>query len=152
MGVYVAVQVFVPLRGFLYQGEASWTEEGQHFAWRMMLRDKQGGPARFFVTRPDTGETFEVDPSGYLTYWQLHPMSTRPYLILQFARYLADTFSPPAGPRVEVRAYAVISLNFRPAQLMVDPRVNLAQEEVGLGAAEWIVPLGSDLSIPPPPV
>lgn len=150
---FVAVQVLVPLRHFLYPGEAAWTEEGQHFAWRMMLRDKQAELTRFFVTRPDTGETFEVDSSSYLAFWQLFPMSTRPYLILQFAQYLGDTFSPPTGPRVEVRAYSVVALNFRQKQLMVDPRVDLTKEDMGgLGTADWIVPLGSDLDIPPPEV
>ena len=151
LGAYVAVQIFMPLRHFLYPGEVSWTEEGHHFAWHMMLRDKMGG-ARFFVTRPDTQETFEVDPADHVTFWQHHSMATRPYLTLQFAHYLADTFSPPQGPRVEVRAYAIVSMNFREPQFLIDPRVDLAKEEVGLGAADWIVPLGSELNLPPPEV
>ena len=149
MGVWLAFQVLFPLRHFLYPGEVSWTEEGHHFAWHMMLRDKEGA-VRFYVTRPDSGHTFEVDPGNYLTIWQLHPMNTRPYLILQFAHHLADTFSPPQGPQVEVRAHAVAVMNFGEPQLLVDPRVDLAKEEVGLGAADWIVPLGSDLEFTPP--
>ena len=151
LGAYLAVQVLVPLRHFIYPGEVSWTEEGHRFSWHMMLRQKRG-ISRFFVTT-QSGRTFEVDPTVHLEYWQyIPPMTTRPYLALQYAHYLADTYTPPGEPRVEVRAHVMVSLNNRPRQLLVDPRVDLASVEPGFPPADWIVPLGSDLRIPPPAV
>lgn len=151
LGVYVTIQVLVPLRHFVYPGEVSWTEEGHRFSWHMMLRHKDG-QARFFVTAPDSDQTFEVDPTLYLADWQYDPpLVDRPYLILQFAHHLADLFSPPEGPRVEVRAHVMVSLNSRPHQALIDPRVDLARIEPSLPPADWIVPLGSNLERPPPP-
>lgn len=149
LGVYVAVQVLVPLRHFVYPGEVSWTEEGHRFSWHMKLRAKDAD-ARFFVTTPDSGDTLEVDPHDYLTEWQYDKMSTRPYMILQFAHHLADELGTAGAPRPEVRAYVIASLNARPEQLLVDPRVDLAGVEPGLPPAAWIVPLGAELDLEPP--
>ncbi len=49
LGLTVAIAVFIgwqttwPLRHFLIEGDANWTEEGQDFSWRMMLRAKAAG-------------------------------------------------------------------------------------------------------------
>lgn len=147
---YLAVQVLVPLRHFAYPGEVSWTEEGHRFSWHMKLRDKRG-TARFFVTTPSTDRTFVVDPGDHLASWQYIPMTTRPYMILQFAHYLADTFTPPGGQRPQVRAHVMTSLNFRRPQVLIDPQVDLASVEDVQPPVDWIVPLGSDLELPPPP-
>ena len=40
--VWLAIQILVPLRHWLYTGNASWTEEGHRFSWHMKLRSKQG--------------------------------------------------------------------------------------------------------------
>ena len=41
VGSYVALQLLLPLRHFLYPGNVSWTEEGHNFSWHMKLRSKQ---------------------------------------------------------------------------------------------------------------
>ena len=46
---------------------------------------------------------------------------------------------------VEVRARVMVSLNGRPPQLLIDPEVDLAKEEIGLLPARWIVPLTTPL-------
>ncbi len=43
VAAWLVVQVIVPLRHFAIPGDANWTEEGQHFSWRMMLRAKVAG-------------------------------------------------------------------------------------------------------------
>ena len=40
MGLYLGFHLLMPLRHHLYPGDPKWTEEGQFFAWRMMLRGK----------------------------------------------------------------------------------------------------------------
>ena len=37
-GLYLLVQVVLPLRHWLYPGDVAWSEEGHRFAWRMKLR------------------------------------------------------------------------------------------------------------------
>jgi hypothetical protein len=149
LAFYVAVQVLVPLRHFAYAGDVNWTEEGHRYSWHMMLRQKYARP-RFFVTLPETQRTLEVDPLDHLIQWQFYWMSTRPHLILQYAHLLRDEYASEGEGVPEVRAHVVATLNGRPPQLLVDPRVDLAQEKYGWGGVDWIVPLGDYLWVPPP--
>jgi vitamin K-dependent gamma-carboxylase len=41
VGVYLLVQVLMPLRHWVYPGKVHWTEEGHCFVWHMKLRDKE---------------------------------------------------------------------------------------------------------------
>jgi hypothetical protein len=138
---YLAVQLLVPLRQFLYPGDASWTGEGHTFAWRMMLRDRDGH-VRFSLTDPDTGESWLVDPTddlgGRVPYRKL---ATTPPLIHLYARHLAEVATGPGKPRVQVRAIALASLNQREPEPLIDPSVDLGAQPVRwFGHAPWIPP------------
>jgi vitamin K-dependent gamma-carboxylase len=131
---YLLLQLLLPMRHWLYAGDASWTEEAHYFAWRMMLRDKRA-EVRFRVTNPVTGDTTEPDPRQWLTERQLWRMARRPELIHQFARYLSDAYRD-----AEVRVESSVSLNGRRHQAMVDPTVDLAAEPYRwFSAAPWIL-------------
>lgn len=67
-------------------------------------------------------------------------MSVQPDLILQLARHIARDFEAKGHGAVEVRADARVSLNGRPAELFLDPEVDLAREEDGLAPKRWIRP------------
>ena len=101
LSIFVAFQVFMPLRHFLYPGNVSWTEEGHNFAWHMKLRDKTG-KITFEIRDPKTGNTWDLDPEVYLTKRQRHKMATRPYLTLQFAHYIEEQFKEMGYENVEV--------------------------------------------------
>jgi vitamin K-dependent gamma-carboxylase len=139
LALFVLFHVLVPLRHFLYPGDAHWTEEGHRFSWHMMARTKQGDVV-FVVTDP-SGASEVVDPARHLTARQLRKMQTRPYMIHQFARWLADTRTKPGEPRPTVRAEAWAALNGREPQRFIDPQVDLASEPETIGPARWIVPL-----------
>ena len=142
IAAYVIIQLAVPLRHFLYRGSVHWTEEGHRFSWHMKLRDKQA-TARFFVTDPQSRQTWEVAPRLYLTARQTQKMSTRPDMILQLAHHIARDQALTRGiaQPLEVRAHVVASLHGRERQLLVDPTVNLAAERRSLGSAGWVLPL-----------
>ncbi|MBZ0283002.1 MAG: HTTM domain-containing protein [Anaerolineae bacterium] len=140
LGIYFAVQIFLPLRHFLYPGDVNWTEQGHRFSWHMKLRDKESS-VRFFITDPVTGTSWEAEPERYLTERQLDEMSSRPDMILQFAHYLAALMLEDDYERVEVRTLAVASLNGRKPQLLIDPQVDLAAQPRLLGISDWIMPL-----------
>ncbi|MGE3820966.1 MAG: HTTM domain-containing protein [Isosphaeraceae bacterium] len=141
LGVYLGVQVLVPLRHHLYPGEVSWTEEGHNFSWHMKLRDKLG-TVQFAAIDPATGGSTLIDPADYLTPRQLRKMSTRPEMILRFAHFLADVLREDGHPRIQIRALAYATLNGRPLQRLVGPDVDLAaQPRVSLWPSPWIVPL-----------
>jgi hypothetical protein len=137
--LHVAVQVVVPLRHLVMPGRAAWTEAGHTFSWHMKLRDKEGDVG--FVVVDGAGHRSTVAPSAGLEPWQYESMTVRPELIRQFADHLADQ----AGPGTRVYARALISLNGRKPQLMVDPKVDLAAESATLGTPSWIVPLHEPL-------
>jgi hypothetical protein len=143
-GVYLALQLFVPLRHHLYPGNVNWTEEGHRFSWRMKLRSKRG-EIQFFTTDPAKGDTQAIDPARYLLRSQVEEMSTRPDMILQFAHHLAAEARHRGSTNMEVRVMAQVSLNRRPPHLLIDPSVNLAGQPRSLKHASWIMPLGESL-------
>jgi vitamin K-dependent gamma-carboxylase len=144
LAAYLAVQILLPLRHHLYPGDVSWTEEGHNFSWHMKLRTK-GGEAVFTVTHPPSGQTWTIKPEDYLESHQVTKMVTKPDLLVHFAHYLAEEKKREGYDNVEVRARVMVSLNGRQPQLLIDPNVDLAKEEVSLLPARWIVPLTTPL-------
>ena len=141
LGAYMAVQILVPLRHWLYPGNVSWTEEGHNFSWHMKLRDKEPF-IQFEITDPKTAETWRPDPREYLTSRQIRKMGTRPDMILLFAHHLAEQARKDGHEDVEVQVQARASLNSRLPQLMIDPEVDLASQPRTLFArSPWILPL-----------
>ncbi len=141
---YLLIQVLVPFRHVLYPGNVSWTEEGHHFSWRMMLRGKRGS-AQFKVTDPDSGKTWKIKLRDYLNRRQIRKMRSRPEMILLFSHYLAQEKRKEGYPHVEVRARVWLSLNGRKYQFLINPTVDLAAQPRSLKPAPWIVPLHQPL-------
>jgi hypothetical protein len=136
---YGLLQVSLPLRTHLYGGNVLWHEQGMRFSWRVMAREKNGS-VTFMVRNPATGREWVVSPRQYLNRLQEKEMSVQPDLILQLARRIARDFEAQGQGPVEVRADARVSLNGRPAALLVDPEVDLAREVDGLTPKPWILP------------
>ena len=147
LGIYLAIQLLVPLRHYLYPGNVSWTEEGHNFSWHMKLRGKRGR-ALFFVTDPVKNMREIVDPGDYLTSRQERKMSTRPDMILQFSHHIANEMRKEGYEQVEVRAKVRVSLNGRKPQLLIDPTVDLAAQPRTLMPAPWITRLKEPLRTP----
>jgi hypothetical protein len=139
--LYLAVQLLVPLRHWLYPDNVSWTEQGHPFAWHMMLRHKAVQMFAMYLTDPRTGARREINPREYLSDRQVREMSRRPDMLLQFAHHLADLEQARTGVRPVVNARVVAALNGRPFQELIDPTVDLAAQPVDLAPARWIVPL-----------
>ncbi|HZO11795.1 MAG TPA: HTTM domain-containing protein [Polyangiaceae bacterium] len=138
MAGYALVQLLVPLRHYAYPGDVSWNEQGMRWSWKVMVREKNGA-VTFWVTLPD-GRRQVVTPRRYLNQQQEREMSGQPDLILQLAHDIARDFASRGDGDVEVRAEAWVSLNGRPAALLIDPNVDLARVADGLGAATWVMP------------
>ena len=65
-----------------------------------------------------------------------------PDMIQQFAHYVAKRIQDQAGlKKVEVRVRIVNTLNSRNAQLMIDPKVDLASLPRSYFHKKWILPL-----------
>jgi vitamin K-dependent gamma-carboxylase len=136
--VFCAVQVLVPLRTYLYGGNVLWHEQGMRFSWRVMVRAKQGS-IRYRARLPDGREIF-IMPRRYLSSEQEREMSSQPDLILQLAHHIAGELRARGIANPQVRVDALVSLNGRPPVPLIDPNVDLAQVQDGLGRAAWIMP------------
>ena len=143
--MFIAFQVFFPLRHILYPGNVSWTEEGHNFAWHMKLNVKKGR-LTYDIRDPKTGNNLvhRTPPKVYLTRWQYNQL-VDPYLALQFAHYIEEQYKIKGYENVEVRARAIVSLNGRRKQLIIDPNTDLTMYNDSLMTAEWILPLTEPL-------
>ncbi|WP_146851351.1 HTTM domain-containing protein [Brevifollis gellanilyticus] len=145
--LYLAFQVLMPFRHFLYPGDVHWTEEGHRFSWHMKLRTKSGD-ALFDLVSPSTGRTWVVDPLMHLSDTAYEKMATHPDMILQYSHFLAEQKRREGFPDIEVRARTMVSLNGRPPRPLIDPQVNLAREHRTLSRSSWILPLNEPLARP----
>ncbi len=149
VGVFVAWQLVFPLRHYAYPGDASWTEEGQNFSWRMMLHHKDLF-LRFYATDGLTGRTVEIPIGKMLTQRQLMDIAKSPEQVAAASRFFSDIASTRVGlKQVEIRAVAIIALNGRKPQLMFDPNLDLLTVERTWKHQSWIFPLTEPLRAEP---
>jgi len=141
---WFSVQIFFPLRHFLYPGDVAWNEEGHRFAWRMKLRDKKS-KAQFIVINPDTNEEIKIKRSDFLSSKQLRLVPCHPDLLLQFAHFLDAHYRTQgiSDPIVNLRGRC--SLNGRKWDRFVDPELDLSTLSRNLKHNEWILPLTTPL-------
>jgi vitamin K-dependent gamma-carboxylase len=137
--LWCALQVAVPLRSHLYGGNVLWHEQGMRFAWRVMLREKNGS-ILYRVDDPHSGRAWVVSPHEYLTQRQERDFSGQPDLILQLGHHIARDFRDRGYADVRVRVEALVSLNGRRPALLFDPEVDLTKVRDGLGRADYLMP------------
>ncbi len=140
LALYAIIQLLVPLRHWLYPGKVGWTNEGHNFSWRMKLDDRRTR-VRIDVVHPVTGERHRVNLNRFLTGRQQQVMSTRPDMLVQFAHRVADHYQRTFGVEARPQVYADVhmSLNGRPLQRLIDPKIDLASRQVSMRPADWII-------------
>lgn len=137
--MYCFVQIVFPWRYLLYPGNLFWTEEGYRFSWRVMLMEK-AGTATFYVKDMRTGREGMVMNEEFLNQHQEKQMAMQPDLILQYAHFLKEHYEQKGIADPSVRAEVYVTLNARPAQLLIDPNVNLAAANDRWKPKDWILP------------
>ncbi|PWL29271.1 HTTM domain-containing protein [uncultured Roseivirga sp.] len=144
LGLFVAIQVFLPLRHWLIPGNVHWTEGGHRYSWHMKLRSKDG-QTTFILENKENSERIFVDLDGYLKDWQIDDMNGMPYMIWEFAQFLKEEYAL-MGVDVAVYAEALATLNDREPQYIIDPNVDLTSvSRPWFGWADWYEPLESPL-------
>ncbi len=140
--LWAAIQIALPLRSLAFDSEVRWAGDGHRFSWRMRIFDREA-EGRFRVVSRSDGTEWLIDPDHHLTPRQAATMLTRADMIHQFANHLARHWRKAGYGEVSVFAEVRKSLNGRPAQLYVDPRVDLAAAAFDLfGTDPWVLPLG----------
>ena len=163
--VWIAIQVLLPFRHWLYPGDVNWTEEGHRFSWHMKLRDKDCTVFNLRLIDPENGKTLRVNPyysklgrgeKNLLSKRQFRKMLARPYLLKQFVDVLmhpeTEFHTPPTDwedfwstvrnrDRIQVKAMVMCRLNQREAQVLVDPEADLTKVKWGLAPSPWVTQL-----------
>jgi hypothetical protein len=140
LAAWIGVQCVVPLVHFAIPGNEYWTEEGNRFAWHMLVRVKTARVI-WHVSDPSTGRTWRADPRRFLTNYQLSKLDV-PDMILQFAHHLEDVYRANGIDDVQVRVDARARLNGRRWQRYIRREVDLTSvPRPYLPPADWIVPL-----------
>jgi len=140
LSLFAFIQLTIPLRHHYFADDVAWTEEGHRYAWRMMLRSKQGYGS-FFVQTKGYPKREKINIVDHLKdKRQRRKLYTHPDMILQFAHYLRDHYRQQGEEEVEVYADIRVRLNGRKYQPYVNPDVDLAKEEWSfLEEADWLV-------------
>ncbi|MFP9099389.1 HTTM domain-containing protein [Flavobacterium sp. RHBU_24] len=125
---YVIIQLFLPLRPYLIEGNVFYTEEGSRLAWRMKLTLKSGRVTFRVAERPQ-GKQKIFNISNLYTPFQIYKMSTKPDMIWQAAQLIKQEYAKK-GKDVSVYVTAYVKLNNHPERLIIDPKADLA-------AAKW---------------
>lgn len=139
LSVYFLFQIFLPLRHWAIPGDVAWTEEGHRLSWRMMLRQKAAS-VRFEIVDKETGQTWKVRPSEYITHKQAGAIAGRPDMLWQFVQILKKEWRKKGYDNVAIYAIGTASLNTGPAQPLYDPDYDLSKAEWHFfGHEDWIL-------------
>jgi vitamin K-dependent gamma-carboxylase len=136
LSLYILVQLLLPLRPYLARQPAGWTCSGFNCAWQVMIVEKTGY-SEFFAFDPPTGRRWKIPVKQFLTPRQKIMMDQDPYLVRDFARWLAVDLEKQYSRKVDIHVDAFATLNGRPSQRIIDPRTDLA----GTLRGGWIAPL-----------
>ena len=134
----LVVQALLPLRHLAYPGNVRWNEEGYRFSWRVLVTEKTG-LVKFRVTGATIDGERLVYPEEYLTPVQVERMAIQPDMILATAHIIRDDFASRGNQEIKVHADAFVTFNGRPAARLVDPNVDLANIEPGIGSKDWVL-------------
>lgn len=139
MAVWFIVQISLPARHWFFQDDVLWTEEGHRLSWRMMLRNK-GGAGVFKVVEKGTKDTVYVNERKYVSPKQMRSLLSKPDIIWQFSQRLKRDYARE-GKDVQVFVDSRVSVNGRPLQRLIDPKVDIAAEKWHhFKHHDWILP------------
>ena len=141
--IYFIVQITLPLRHHFIEDDVLWTEEGHRMSWRMMLRTKSGSTT-FTVLNKATDNSVLINFDDYLSKKQQKTVSSKPDVMWQFAQHLKKEYAKN-GMDIKVYVKAFVSINGKPRQRLIDPKVDLASVKWNpFKHQEWILPSKQD--------
>ena len=141
--IFFALQLALPLRHCLYQGELFWTEQGYRFSWRVMLMEKAGYAQ--FTVRDANGRHLQVDNKQFLTALQEKMMATQPDMILQYAHILKEYYAKEGFQSPEVYVDSYVALNGRLGKPLIDPNTDLAKEKDSFDNKPWVLTFNDEI-------
>ncbi|QDT32509.1 HTTM domain-containing protein [Thalassoglobus polymorphus] len=140
---WISFQAILPLRILTYSDDPGWSEVGQCFSWRMMLRHKDAF-LKLKFDPPEAEKYLEEHPEilPHLSKVHVERMVKNPHFILQYAHTVSDALKKEGWEDVKISCVSIASMNGRPYQLMINPETDLAKASYGMfEVPDWIVPL-----------
>ncbi len=138
------IQIIVPFRYLLYNGNIFWTEEGYRFSWRVMLMEK-AGHTTFTVIDNNSNKREIVNNGCFLTEFQEKQMSFQPDLILEFAHYLGDIYKKKGFSEPSIYVDSYVTLNGRLSSRFIDEKVDLLKEQESFKQKTWVIPFRDEI-------
>ena len=133
--VFIALQLIVPFRHFLYPASSSLTREGHCFSWRMKLNQRK--MERKLNIHHADGRVEPLLESDWLT-WEQETRFRNLSQILQLARFVREHHESLDRAPVSVKGRVTVSVNNNPSVLLVDDDVDLSRESPSIFPARWI--------------
>lgn len=121
---FMIIQVLLPLRHHLIEGDVLWTDEGHRLSWRMMLRSREGSVS-FKVVDKKTGKEEIYNLTEKIKGKQLRFVSSHSDGVWQMAQHIKKEYAEK-GMDVAVYADCFVSINNHPYKRYIDNTVDLA--------------------------
>ena len=138
------LQILIPLRYLIYDGELFWHEQGYRFSWRVMLMEKSGH-STFTVIDKETNQRVVVSNDNFLTPFQEKQMSFQPDLILEYAHYLKNHYKKKGFKNPSVYVDSFVTLNGRLSKRFIKKNTDLAKEKDSFKQKNWITHLKDEI-------
>lgn len=141
VGIYLLIQLALPLRHWFIAEPVLWTEEGHRLSWRMMLRTKSGRVIYYIVDKNDPNKKrIAYNYKDLLSKKQYRAFRSKPDFIWQFAQRI-HAIEKEKGKDVEVYARVRVKVNAGIYHLLIDENVDLASVPWDhIKHNEWILP------------
>ncbi len=120
---FLFIQLLLPLRHHLIEGDVLWTEEGHRLSWRMMLR-KRDGFINFKIKNNDTGEITSYDYHKNLSPKQANTLATKPDFIWQYCQRIKQEYS---GKNISIFIDCKNNINNGEFKTLIDPKQDFAK-------------------------
>jgi hypothetical protein len=133
---FLFIQLLLPLRHHLIEGDVLWTEEGHRLSWRMMLR-KRDGFINFKIKNNNTGEMASYDYHKNLSPKQARTLATKPDFIWQYCQKIKQEYH---GKNISIFIDCKNNINNGEFKTLIDPKQDFAKAEWNyFWHNEWIL-------------
>lgn len=137
---FVIIQLLLPARPHLISNRASWTGQGDFFAWRMKLNTKQVNVTYYFQENAESPKQ-KINIGRIINTMQINFLGQHADMIYKFSQYLHKRLLKETGKDLIITADIFVSMNGREPARLVDPETNLAKVKYSpFKDPEWVLP------------
>jgi hypothetical protein len=133
---FLVIQIALPLRHHVIEGDVLWTEEGHRLSWRMMLRERSGY-ILIKIKDNTTGKIHFYDYRNNLSNKQANQLAVKPDFIWQYCQRIKEEY---AGQDISIFIDCKNSINRKETRRLIDPETDFMKAEWNyVKHNKWIV-------------